>query len=289
MPPAIFESKLVKEMSEPLRDSAKRMEVLFPSLEWDLRKAGYSLDISQYLAVVIYLTLITVILSSLVTVLPVILVQGFTASYASILFSLVIGGIAFMYLMFIPKSQISKRSRLIDRNLEYMLKDMQIQLSSGVPLFDTIVNIARGQYGECSKIADGIVQEVQSGRSMIEVLDDVGMWSPSEYLRKVMWQIVNAVKSGSDIIGALSIISHDIQLDKESKIKTYGQELNLWSLVFMLGAIIMPSMGITLLVILSSFVGAGFINETLFWLILFGLIAFQAVFISFVKNKRPEL
>jgi hypothetical protein len=48
-------------------------------------------------------------------------------------------------------------------------------------------------------------------------------------------------------------------------------------------------MGVTLLVILSSFIGGGIITETLFLLILGGLIIFQVFFISFVKGKRPAV
>jgi len=170
-----------------------------------------------------------------------------------------------------------------------MLKDIQIQLRSGVPLFDTIVNVSRGQYGECSKIADGIVKEVEAGRSIAEVLDDVGMWSPSEYLRKVLWQIVNAVRSGSDIVKSLEAISHDIRLDKEAKIKMYSRELNLWSLIYMMFIIIAPSMGVTLLVVLSSFIGGSYISEPLLWAILLAVSVFQVIFITFLKEKRPHI
>ncbi|MBD3261893.1 MAG: hypothetical protein GF334_09555, partial [Candidatus Altiarchaeales archaeon] len=177
--------------------------------------------------------------------------------------------------------------RLIDRDLEYVLKDIQIQLTAGVPLFDTFVNIARGEYGECSTISKGIIREVEAGKAMGDVLDDVGMWSPSTFLRKSLWQIVNALRSGSDVAEALQVISKEIRLDKENRIKSYSKELNLWGLIYMMIAVILPSMGVTLMVILSSFFGKGIITEERFWLILFFLIVFQVLFISFVNQKRP--
>jgi len=69
----------------------------------------------------------------------------------------------------------------------------------------------------------------------------------------------------------------------------YGQELNLWGLIYMMAVIVAPSMGVTLLVILSSFVGSTAINERLFWVILFGVVLFQMVLISIIRNKRPDV
>jgi len=286
---SIFESNLIKTMAAPFRVPANRFSVVFPNLEWDLKKAGFVIDVTQYLAIIIYITLVIFILSTFILVVPIILISGINKAIMNIALSLFITATGFIYLLFLPKSRIAKRRNLIDKDLEYMLKDIRIQLSSGVPLFDTMVNVARGQYGECSNIASGIIQEVHSGRAIVEVLDNVGMWSPSEYLRKVLWQIVNAVKSGSDVGHALDAIADDIRADKEAKIKSYGQELNLWSLLYMIGTIVMPSMGVTLLVILSSFFGGAYINESILWIILIGLMLFQTAFLLYVKSRRPNV
>lgn len=286
---SIFKSRIARETAKPFEEPAKRLILLFPDLEWDLKRAGYSINTIQFLSIILYLTLMTFIGCAFVIITPLVVFKGTDQFYISILFSIFITFVMFLYLLFVPKLEISKRGRLIDRDLEYMLKDMEIQLSSGVPLFDTLVNVGRGKYGECSVISDQIVQEVESGKSITDVLDGVGLWSPSDYLRNVLWQIVNTVRSGSDIKLALNAISQDLRIDKENKIKAYAQELNMWGLIYMIGAIILPSMGVTLLVILSSFVGGGMINESLFWLILGGLIVFQVVFISFVKGKRPSV
>lgn len=288
--PSIFESPGLVGVSKPLRDSARRLEVLFPNLDWDLKKAGYvDVDSAVYLSIIMYTGLSVFIIFFLLLVVPTLATEGLVASYGFLLLTIIMTAIAVGYLLILPRVDIDKRSRLIDNSLEYMLKDIQIQLRSGVPLFDTLVNVSRGQYGECSKIADGIVKEVESGRSIAEVLDDVGMWSPSEYLRKVLWQIVNAVRSGSDMVKALEAIAKDIRLDKEAKIQMYSRELNLWSLIYMMFVIIAPSMGVTLLVVLSSFIGGKYISESLLWGIFLGVVFFQIVFVTFLREKRPHI
>lgn len=285
--PSFFESQSIRNYAKPFKEVAAKLEILFPNMEWDLKKAGISLDPPTYLSVILYMMLFTFVLSMLGVVTPIAVVKGASKSYPWILFSISITLIVTGYLLFIPRTRINRRGRLIDKDLDYMLKDIKIQLRSGVPLFDTIVNIGRGQYGECSTIASDIVKEVQSGKSIVDVLNEVGMLSPSDYLRKVLWQIVNAVRSGADVVDVLEAISGDIRADKEAKIKEYGKELNLYSLLYMIVIIIMPSMGVTLMVILSSFIGGRTINEQIFWIILLVLIIIQVFFITFIKEKRP--
>jgi archaeal flagellar protein FlaJ len=284
-----LETPYLIEKSEPLLEYATHIEPLMPQLEWNLKRSGYVIESHQYIAIVLYLTAVTLTMLTIILVVPVALAQGMVKSYPSIVLTICITTVTAMYLFIQPNLEIRRRARLIDRDLEYMLKDMRIQLSAGVPLFDTLVNIVRGGYGECSNICEGIIQEVEQGRSITEVLDNVGMWSPSEYLRRMLWQIVNALKSGSDVSEALEIIANDIRLDKENRIKSYGKELNLYGLVYLMFAIIGPSMGVTLLAILSGFLGKDAINETLFWLVLFGVIIGQVFFISYVRGKRPQV
>jgi len=287
--PSTFESPMMLKMAEPLIEYARHLEPLFPHMEWNLKRSGHTIDTAQYLSVALYMTTVVFVLCICVAVIPMVALQGLAKSYNNILFSIVVAMVTLTYILLLPIVKMSRRALLIDLDLEYMLKDMEIQLSSGVPLFDTLVNIARGEYGECSRICEGIIQEVEQGKSMTDVLDDVGMWSPSEYLRRTLWQIVNALKSGSNVAGALDAISNDIRLEKENKIRSYGKELNLYGLIYLMMGIIIPSMGVTLMVILSSFLGKGIITESTFYLILGGITFFQTMFILFVRSKRPVI
>jgi pilus assembly protein TadC len=294
--PVKLESPYLLKMSEPLLEVTGHLEQLTPKLEWDLKRSGYKIESAQFLAIVLYLCLALFITCfALFVILPFLTVisggelisVALEATYGGILLTLFFTGVFAAYLFFMPSIEIRSRATLVDRDLEYMLKDMRIQLTAGVPLFDTLVNIVRGGYGECSNITEGIIQEVEQGKTITDVLNDVGMWSPSEYLRRMLWQIVNALKSGSDLSNALEAIANDIRVEKENKIKSYGKELNLYGLIYLMFAVIVPSMGVTLLTILSGFLGKDVITEATFWLILIGVTAFQMVFISYVRGKRP--
>lgn len=286
---SLFESDELKESTSFMVEYAGRLTILFPQLEWDLKKAGYSIEPPEFLSLVIYLSVLSLVLLTVIIGVPLLVLVGVDKLYITLVSALFLSSAVFLYLMLLPKTMIKKRARDIDKDLEYMLKDIRIQLSSGVPLFDTLVNASHGKYGQCSEIAQGIVEEVESGKSMVDVLDKVGLWSPSDHLRNVLWQIVNAVKSGSDINRVLEAISQDIRIEKENRIKSYAQELNMWGLVYMMFAIVAPSMGVTLLLILSSFMGMSLVTERLFWFILAGLILFQVFFITYVRSRRPDI
>ncbi|MEA3254576.1 MAG: type II secretion system F family protein [Candidatus Altiarchaeota archaeon] len=283
-----FESKQLSDLSAPLRPLSQQISILFPELNWDLRRAGYKINAILYLSIASFVALMAFVFSITLLALPLV-IKGDLDLLIGLGASVIMGILAFIYIMLIPKFKITRTGRQIDKHLEYMLKDIQIQLTAGIPLFDTFVNTANGDYGECSTICGKVAQDVQSGKSVINVLDESGLLSPSEYLRRVFWQMVNALKTGSNINVALKAIAEEIRLEKENKIRAYGQELGLWSLVYMIFVIVLPSMGVTLLLILSSFMGSSPIQEFHFWVILTIVVFFQFMFISIIKSKRPDV
>jgi len=284
-----FDSEKLQDTARVLSQPAKRLLLVFPELEWDLKRSGYEIGAVGYMAIVLFITITTFMITTLIITTPVFIAQTGTNAYVAIGIPIIVTLFAFFYFLFMPRLTVMRESRLIDKDLEYMLKDMQIQLTAGVPLFNILANIAAGGYGACSKLMNEIVQEVESGGSMRDVLNNYGMLSPSEYMRRALWQIANAMQTGSDIKTALVALSNDIRQEKENKIKVYGQELSLWGLIYMMAVIVAPSMGVTLLVVLSSFVGGTTINMDLFWGVLFGVVAFQLIFISVIRSKRPDI
>jgi flagellar protein FlaJ len=286
----IFESKKVTTLATPLRPVSTGISVAFPELGWNLKKAGFNVDPILFLSVAMLFGVMGFVFGF--GLMSLLILKGTLDLLTGILISVGLGVLAVLYVLLLPSLKISRKRTALDKNLEYMLKDMQIQLTAGIPLFDIFVNVSSGGYGECSIVCSNIVHEVQSGKAIVDVLDEAGMLSPSEYMRRVFWQIVNALKTGSNVGVALKMISSEIREEKENKITSYSQELGLWSLIYMIFVIVLPSMGVTLLLILSSFLGSktdpGMI-QAIFWIILGGVIFFQFIFISIIRNKRPDV
>jgi len=279
----------VKDTSMAFKPGAERLSVAFPELQWDLKRAGYSIDATQYLAITLFITFCSLMLVGGLFSLLIFVLEYPIDIYISLGIVCIVTFFSFFYVLFLPKVEMRRREKEIDMDLDYMLKDMEIQLTAGMPLFNSIENIAEGNYGACSAVCQDIVKEVESGNSIKDVLNEYGIISASAYLRRTLWQISNAIQTGSNVKNALEAISVELQREKENRIERYGKELSLWGLIYMLMVIVAPSMGITLLLIMSSFLGGSYITENTFWLILGMLMLGQIFFLYLIRGKRPNI
>ena len=189
-------------------------------------------------------------------------------------------------LLIYPKILAGKKAEQIDQYLVFALKDLLSQLGAGVPLYNALLNVSRQGYGQISREFGKVAQEVNAGKPMEESLQKMAERSKSEFLRRTTWQLVNTLKAGASLKGALRSIIDDLSLEQKSKIKNYAHELNLWSLIYMLFAVAIPTIGATMLVILSSFAGIG-VNQGLFIFFVFICFIIQASLIGFIKSRRP--
>jgi len=119
--------------------------------------------------------------------------------------------ISFLFTFFIffqqimyPKMIVNKRIKGIERNLLTAMQNVLIQLNSGVPLFHILVSIAQGDYKEVSEEIGKAVREINAGRPQIEALEEIATTNPSLLFRRALWQIVNGMKSGSDMAGVIN-------------------------------------------------------------------------------------
>lgn len=288
--PSAFESERLRTTSKPFIGIAQKLERIVPNLEWNLEQAGIHVDPLTYVSIAVYMAFSVGLATFAGIALPAYLINKLDIGLPmAIGASVGLGVFMMFYMLIMPRVKIKKRGALIERNLSYALKDLEIQTGAGIPIFDAIVHVANGGYGECSDEFRQVIKKVESGQSVIRALDEVGMHTASPFLRRIIWQIVNSMYAGSDVSIALKAISNDLTREKETKIKAYGQEMNLWSLMYMLMVIVLPSQGITLLIILSTLVDIfGAIDKNLvFGGIVVFMLFFQFMLIGMIKNKRP--
>ena len=125
-----------------------------------------------------------------------------------------------------------------------------------------------------------------SGVSDLDVLSDAARENPSFQFRKVLWQVSNALKVGSDVGSALEVIVNDLEKEKIDEIRKYGQELAPWTMIYMMAAVVLPSLGIALLIVITSFLAVELPSFTLAIVLAF-LVIFQLFFMNFVASRRP--
>ena len=147
---------------------------------------------------------------------------------------------------------------------------------------------ASHSYGVASNYFKEIVRDIQLGASIEEALDKATEFCPSEKMKRILFQINNSLKIGIDVSKVLESILDEISNSQLIELQRYGKKLNSFTLFYMLAAVVVPSLGITMLIIVSSFVSIK-IDNTIFFVILFFLIIFELFFISLFKSVRPRL
>jgi pilus assembly protein TadC len=196
----------------------------------------------------------------------------------------------FFQQMAYPRLVAVRRIKEIERNLLPALQDMLVQLNSGIPLFNILASIARGSYGAISIEFKNAIQEINAGRSQIDALEDIAVRNPSVLFRRTIWQVVNGMKEGADIASLIKEVMRAVSDEQVTQIQKYGGQLSPLALFYMLIAIIAPSLGVTFIIVLSSFVAiAPTVTKILFYGLLVFTMLFQVMFLGMIKTRRPSL
>jgi len=268
---------------------ADKMLKMFPNLEKDVKRAEIGLDGREYLSIVLFTAFFMFFFSfTMIFFVSLMATSVQTGLGLGLLVGMVLFAVTVLYLKNYPKLIVKKRIISIERSLLYALRHMYIQIKAGVSIYDSIVSVSLGNYGRISEEFKEIVKETNSGIPTDVALENSAAKNPSIFYSRTIWQISNGIKAGSDIAGILKNVIENISAQQRIMMRRYGAQLNPLTLVYMMVGIIMPSLGVTFLIILSSFSGIA-ISETMFWGILGMLTVFQFMFLGIIKSKRPTL
>ena len=134
------------------------------------------------------------------------------------------------------------------------------------------------------------VKEINTGKSQIEVLDELAAKNPSLFFRRAIWQIVNGMKAGSNMTSVMKSLLEALSEEQVLQIQKYGSQLSPLAMFYMLVSVIVPALGITFIIVLSSFIST---SPTLTKMIFYGLYGFivfsQIMFLGLLKSRRPNL
>lgn len=266
---------------------------MFPHMELALKQSGiiedYGLNTRTYFALSITMSVIFFLMTTILTAV-LLTIGGKPENTMATMLGIIVGVVILIYMMIYPNSIVNKRVKYIERNLLFALRSILVQIRSGVPIFNSFVSIANGDYGPISTELKSFIEKVNAGQPMIETLEELAIRNPSMYFRRALWQLVNGIKSGSNIGDNLANIIMTLSKEQLVEVRRYKSLLNPLAMMYMMVAVIMPSLSITLLIILSSMPGAESIGkERTFWILLIIFTILQFIFLSIIRSKRPNL
>jgi len=206
---------------------------------------------------------------------------------------LVIPITAFFFYMFFnammasPKSKIKKIEKEIDSEILFAGRFILVKIHSGRPLLNALVEATKS-YGVSSKYFRKIVSEIETGTSIEQAIENEMNNTPSARFQKILFQINNSLKLGIDVTGPLDMILEEISNEQKIEIMRYGKKLNSVVMFYMLAAIVVPSLGITMLVVVLGLVSIP-IDATVFIAGIGFLVFTQLAFMSVFKSIRPTV
>ena len=195
--------------------------------------------------------------------------------------------VMFFYMFRLPDVRITRKEKEISKEIVFAGRFLIIELESGVPLYNAMINVSKN-YEVIGKYFKEMTDKVDLGTSMEDALNEAVEFIPSNDFRKILWQIINSIRTGSDVAKSLYSVMEQITKDQITEVNKYGKKLNPLAMFYMIIAVILPSLGITMLIILSSFIQ--FELSLTILLALAGFLGFvQFMFIAMVKFSRPAI
>jgi len=193
--------------------------------------------------------------------------------------------LTFLFMLQTPKVYIRKREREINKEVLFAGRYLLVKLESGIPLFNALIDASKS-YGIAGKYFKEIVDNINTGTPIEEALENARKYNASKNFRLILWQVITSLKTGAEVADSLRKTLSQITKEEIIEIKEYGKKLNSLVMFYMIIACVIPSLGVTMIVIVSSFMDLDIGMSHLFT-ILFFLTIIQFLFISLIKSARP--
>ena len=274
---------------------SRKFKRMFPYLEMDLKQAKIDISAEEYFSLCIsaslsFFIVMGIVIFGILSLINTTAEQKFSPIPITLMVTFALTFFVFLQQTNYPKLLKNRRVKDLETNLLHALRNILVQVSAGVPLFSVLVSIGNGDYGEISEEFKRAVKDISAGKPQVEALKDLTANNPSIYFRRAIWQLANGMRAGSDVSQVLEEIIKSISEEQLVQINSYGSQLNPIAMFYMLLTVIVPSLSITFLIILSSFLSFSEVfTKILFWSLYAIVVFMQLMFLGLIKAKRPTL
>jgi pilus assembly protein TadC len=186
-----------------------------------------------------------------------------------------------------PDAIIKKKQRKFDQEIVYAGKFLVMELQSGIPVYNAMISVSKS-YHIVGRFFQDIINKIDMGTPMEDALNESIEVTPSKEFRKILWQIYNSLKTGSDLAEALDTTIEQIAAEQLIQVKEYGRKLNPLVMFYMAVAIIFPSIGVIMMIVFSSFFSVH-INLVVLMIVAISVAFMQLFFLSVIWGQRPAV
>lgn len=261
------------------------------TLDGDLKRSNIPLYADEYAKFSVAISAVL----ALVFFMLVFLISGLSILMALMAFFLIL--IIFSLLIAnLPSLQHGAGSKDVDKQLPFALRHMSALLSAGISIFDSVVSVAKSDYGKLSTELDKVVWDVKAGESFPEALNDAAERLNSHSFTRVTIHIRRALQMGGDVSKIIGQIADDLTFEMRMKIADFVEKLNIFAIVFLIGGVVGPVVIAVFTVVsnakpLQSVGGGGMAVDTtmLMFMVLFVFPMMMALIAYIVKAMEPKV
>ena len=259
-----------------------------PELEAALKKEGMKTTLYDFVKrIMIFSLIFSIVIGVVLAIVFYELLQSpAKAVLLALLMSVTIFIVSFRFFLNFPTAKGQSSAKKVERDILFAARDLIIALRSGMPLFNAITSVSSG-YGEASKEFLKIVERVQLGTPLEDAIDQTVSTTRSPSFRKIMLQASVSIRVGADVTAALQSVIDQLSQERLIELRRYGQKLNAIAMFYMLFGIILPSMGIAVLTILTTFIPVFSVDAKLLALVVVGIVFLQVIFLQMIRSSRP--
>ena len=192
---------------------------------------------------------------------------------------------SFWFFLHTPLVTIRKRQREIDKEVLFAGRYLLVKLQSGTPLFNALIDASKS-YGVCSKYFKEIVDDINMGTPIEVAIERAREYNCSEKFKLILTEILTTLKTGADISFSLDNVLKQIAQEQIIEIKEYAKKLNAYVLIYLIIAVVLPSLGMTFFIVIAGFISLR-ITPTFIFLAIIAIAFINYMFLSLFKSIRP--
>ncbi len=261
-----------------------------PSLQQKLRVAHVAKTPDQYISSLLFNAFMYAFSFSFL----IFLILSREGEYTNLVISLIVLGcfliLTFGFYKFLSLNLDVKIKRVqheIDSEVVYAARFLLVKLESGTPFLNALIDGTKA-HGVAGKYFKEIVDDIEFGTPIEKALGNAMVYTPSEKFRRVLFNVNNALKLGIDIRTSLQSVIDDLVAEQMNEIQEYSKKLGSISMFYLLLAIVVPSLGMTVIVIVLGFMSVRL--DIIGYSALIALVVMlQVFFLSLFRNIRPSV
>jgi Flp pilus assembly protein TadB len=257
---------------------------IYPTLKDDLYIAGMDESIPRFIRLSILAGLIAAVIFSF----GIAIATVFALSAAIYLFTFVVLFPFFFFVfLHLPKFNVERVGQTMNGEVAIIGRRLLIQLESGKSLVNALIDIGMKQRNRGNPLSR-IAFALYMGKPLEEIIDESIKQTSSPALKRILSQIQNSLRTGTDLKRGLRVTLEEITNEKIIEFEVFGKKLNTLGLFYMIFGTIAPSLGAIGFVFVLAAVGVelNLLNLSIF---LIFVVPVQALFIIVFTKMRPEL